>query len=120
MIKLVSAEGKMIKVLGTTKLKIQAQGGGWTTTVALVCPELSHQFLLSWITEKRLQLLHQGWPFTRIMSTNSATLLEIQITPKRLRPREQNPDPKSLEWPRPEWPQEFKDLFTEFEDILVK
>ena len=60
MIKLVSAEGKMIKVLRTTKLKIQAPGGGWTMTVALVCPELSHQFLLSWITQKRLQLLHHG------------------------------------------------------------
>ena len=47
MIKLVSADGKMIKVLGTTKLKIQAPGGGWTTTIALVCPQLSHQFLLS-------------------------------------------------------------------------
>ena len=119
MIELVSTEGKMIKVLGTTQLKIQAPGGGWTTTVALVCPELSNQFLLTWITQKRLQLLHQGWPFTRIMSENLATLSEIQITPKRLRPWEQNPDPKSPEWPRPEWPQEFKDLCREFEDVLV-
>ena len=46
MIELVSAEGKMINVLGTTKLEIQVQGGGWTSTVALVCPLLSHQSLL--------------------------------------------------------------------------
>ena len=54
MIELVSTEGKMMKVLGTTKLAIQAPGGGWTTTVALVCPQLSHQFLVSWITQKIL------------------------------------------------------------------
>ena len=36
-----------------------------------------------------------------------------------LRPQEQNQDPKSPEWPRPEWPQEFKELYREFEDVLV-
>ena len=60
MIEVVSAEGKIKEVLRTTKLKIQAPGGGWTTTVALVCPQISYQFLLLWITQKRLQLLHQG------------------------------------------------------------
>ena len=102
MIELVSAEGKMIKVLGTTKLMIQAPGGGWTTTVALVCPQLSHQFLLLWITQKKLQLLHQGWPFTHVLAANSATLSEVHITLKRLRPWEQNPDPQSPVWPHPE------------------
>ena len=38
MIELVSAEGKAMKVLGTTKLTIQAPGGSWTTTILLVCP----------------------------------------------------------------------------------
>ena len=38
MTELVSTEGKMMKVLGTKKLTIQAPGGGWTTTVALMCP----------------------------------------------------------------------------------
>ena len=46
MIKLISAEGKTMKVIGTTKLRLMAPGGGWTTTVALVCPKLSHQFLM--------------------------------------------------------------------------
>ena len=44
MIELVSVEGKTMRVLGTTKLTLQAPGGGWTTTLALVCPQLSHQF----------------------------------------------------------------------------
>ena len=47
MIELVSVEGKTMQVLGTTKLTLKAQGGGWMTTVALVCPRLSHQFLMS-------------------------------------------------------------------------
>ena len=46
MIELVSVEGKIMRVLGTTKLTLQAPGGGWTTTVALISPHLSHQFLM--------------------------------------------------------------------------
>ena len=42
LIELVNTKGKTMKVLGTTKITIQAPGGGWTTTVALVCPQLSH------------------------------------------------------------------------------
>ena len=72
-----------------------------------------------WITQKKLQLLHQGWPFTCIQSASSAAVSEIQVTPKRLRLREQVPEPQSPEWPRPGWPQEFKDLCKEFEDFLV-
>ena len=84
MIELVSAEGKVMRVLGTTKLTLQAPRGNWTTTVALVCPKLSHQFLMSWVTQKKLQLLHMGWPFSSAIGKNSATLSEIQVTPKRL------------------------------------
>ena len=47
MIELISAEGKVMKVIGTTKVKIMANGGKWVTTVTLVCPTLSHQILLS-------------------------------------------------------------------------
>ena len=50
MIELVSAEGKTMRVIGTTKLKLMAPRGAWTTTVALVCPKLSHQFLMLWET----------------------------------------------------------------------
>ena len=42
MIELISAEGKTMKVIGTTKIKIMGNGGKWVTTVALVCLRLSH------------------------------------------------------------------------------
>ena len=119
MIELVSAEGKTMRVSGTTKFTLQAPDGGWTTTVALVCPQLSHQFLLSWVMQKKLQLLHPGWPFSRIVGTNAASLLEIQTTLKHLLPRDQNPDPKTPIWPKPEWPQELKELCNEFSAVLV-
>ena len=95
LIELVNTKGKTMKVLGTTKITIQAPGGGWTTTVALVCPQLLHEFLLLWIMQKKLQLLHAGLPFTSIVGANSATLLEVNYTPKRLQPREKNPEPQS-------------------------
>ena len=120
MIELISAEGKTMKVIGTTKMRLMAPGGGWTTTVALVCPKLSHQFLMSWVTQKKLQLLHPGWPFCRILATNSATISEFQTTPKRFRPRDTNPDPQTPIWPKPEWPKELKDLCLEFSDVLVE
>ena len=109
-----------MRVIGTTKLKLMAPGGGWTSTVALVCPKLSHQFLMSWVTQKKLQLLHPSWPFSRILGTNTATISEIQVTPKCLRPQEQNPDPQTPIWPKPEWPQELKELCIEFSDVLVE
>ena len=47
MIELILAEGKAMKVLGTCKLQIQNIGGhGYTNTIALVCPNLSHNFPL--------------------------------------------------------------------------
>ena len=60
MIELIAAEGNAIKVTGTTELELQLPDGGWTTTVALVCPKLSHQMLLSWIMQKKLQMIHKG------------------------------------------------------------
>ena len=100
MIELISAEGKVMKVMGTCRLAIQNIGGyGYTHTIALVCPNLSCQFLLSWITQKKLCHLHQGWPFIELVSANSATLSEVPTTPKRLRPKEKVPKPKIPEWP---------------------
>ena len=91
MIELVFAEVKAIKVLGTTKMTIQALGGGWPTTIALVCHQLSHQFFMDY-TKQKLNILHKGWLFIRVHTANLATLSEIQKTPKGLRPREQNPN----------------------------
>ena len=95
MMELISAEGKVMKVLGTCRLAIQNIGGyRYTHTIALVCPNLLHQFLLSWIPQKKLHLLYQGWLFVKLVSANSATLSEISTIPKRLRPRGKVPDPK--------------------------
>merc|ERR1711873_20176 len=58
MIELINTEGKVMKVVGNTKIQLRVKGGAWITTVALVCPKLSHQMLLSWITQKKLQMLH--------------------------------------------------------------
>merc|ERR1711867_283772 len=64
MIELINTEGKAMKVIGTTKILLRVRGGTWVTTVALVCPRLSHQMLLSWQTQNKLQMLHEGWPFS--------------------------------------------------------
>ena len=63
MIELIAAEGNIMKVTGTTTLELQLPRGGWTTTMALVCRKLSHEMLLSWITQKELNMIHKGWPF---------------------------------------------------------
>merc|ERR1712237_212120 len=120
MIKLISAEGKVMKVIRTTKVKIMANGGKWVTTVALACPKLSHQMLLSWITQKKLQMLHPGWSFCIITAANTATVSEFNTTPKRFRPKETIPDPQKPAWPKPEWPKELQELCLEFSDVLVE
>ena len=94
MIELINAEGKVMKVVGTTKIQLRVRGGTWITTVALVCPRLSHQMLLSWLTQKKLQMLHEGWPFSIIQTANTAYNPEFNTTPKRFRPKEINPDPQ--------------------------
>ncbi len=109
-----------MKVIGTTKVKIMVNGGKWVTTVALVCPRLSHQMLLSWITQKKLQMLHQGWPFCVINTANAASISEFNTTPKHFRPKEINPDPQIPQGPKPEWPKELQELCLEFSDVLVE
>ena len=42
------------------------------------------------------------------------------MPPKGLRPKEKVPNPKILEWPQPEWHEEFKDLCLEFKDVLLE
>ena len=121
MIELISTEGIAMAVLGTCKLQIQNIGGhGFIETIALVCPNLSHNFLCSWITQKKLNLLHKGWHFVRLYNASAATLTEVPTTPRRLRPRTKAPDPKIPEWPKQEWPKELQDLCREFEDVLVE
>ena len=71
-------------------------------------------------TQKKLNLVHRGWSFVRLLGANSATLTEVPSIPRKLRPKEKVPDPKIPEWPKPEWPKEFQDLCKEFEDVLVE
>ena len=109
-----------MKVIGTTKVKIMVNGGKWITTITLVCPRLSHQMLLSWIIQKKLQMLHEGWPFCVINTANTASISEFNTTPKRFRPKESHPEPQIPQWPKPEWPKELQELCLEFSDILVE
>ena len=53
-IDLTAAEGNAIKVSGTTELNLQLPGGGYTKCLALVCPKLSNELLLSWTSQKKL------------------------------------------------------------------
>ena len=81
-IELIAAEGNCIQVAGTTELELQLPGGDWVKSTALVCPKLSNQMLLSWITQKKLGMIHKGWSFMAIQhNANSASLSEIPITP---------------------------------------
>merc|ERR1711996_128283 len=96
------------------------KGGTWIITVALVCPQLSHQILLSWITQKKLQMLHEGWPFTVIHTANTAYIPEFNTTSKRFRQKESHPEPQIPQWPKPEWPKELQELCSKFKDVLVE
>ena len=87
MIELIAAEGNKIKVARTTELELQLPGGGWARSTALVCLKLSHEMLLSWVSQKKLQMLHRGWPFKTVHEYNDySTACSIQppVTPRGL------------------------------------
>ena len=86
-LELLAAKGNSVKVLGTTMFEIQAPGGGWITTTAMVCPRLSHDMMLSWVSQKRLYMLHHDWPFTIIKRNTAltASTTETPSIPRRLR-----------------------------------
>ena len=87
MIELIAAEGNKIKVTGTTELELQLPGGGWVKTTALVCPKLSQHMLLSWVSQKKLQMLHRGWPFKIVPNysdNHTACSVQSSVTPKGL------------------------------------
>ena len=113
MIELIAAEGNVLKVTDTTTLESQLP-------VALVCPKLSHKMLLSWITQKKLNMIHKGWPFTVInyYTANSVSMSELPTTPQKLCPAEPNTPPTSPAWPPPHFPTKLQELCVEFEDVL--
>ena len=53
-IDLIAAEGQNILVTGIAELELQLNGGEWIRSLALVCPKLSQEMLLSWISQKKL------------------------------------------------------------------
>ena len=63
---LLNAENNEIQIEGITKLTIQDPEGGWIETVALVCPDLGNNMLLSWMSQKKLSLLHKDWLFSKV------------------------------------------------------
>ena len=65
-------------------------------------------------------MLHPGWPFCIITTANAATISEFNTTLKHFRPKETNPDPQKLAWPKPEWPKELQELCLEISDVLVE
>merc|ERR1711895_212164 len=69
---------------------------------------------------EKLQMLHEGWPFTVIHTGNTAYNPEFNTTPKRFRPKESHPEPQIPQWPKPGWPKELQKLCREFEDVLVE
>ena len=123
MIELIAAEGNKIKVAGTTELELQLPGGGWARSTALVCPKLSHEMLLSWVSQKKIQMLHRGWPFKTVHEYNDySTACSIQppVTPKGLRPPEPKVEPTSPVWPPLHFPKRLRELCLEFQDVLVE
>ena len=122
-IKLIAAEGNKIKVTGTTELSLQLPGGGWIQTTALVCPKLSHECLLSWVSQKKLQMLHKGWPFTVVPNNDNiytAYSAQSSVTPRGFRAPEPQAEPTAPVWPPEHFPQKLKDLCLEYEDVLVE
>ena len=122
-IELIAAEGNKIKVTGTTELGLQLPGGRWIQTTALVCPRLSHECLLSWVSQKKLRMLHKGWPFSPVPdydSSYTAHSVQSSVTPSGLRAPEPQAAPTTPAWPPEHFPQRLKDLCVEYEDVLLR
>ena len=86
-IDLTAAEGNSIQVSGTTELCLQAPGGNFTKCLALVCPKLSNELLLSWSSQKKLRMLHRNWPF-QVLGQEQASTANIKYTiPQRFKKR---------------------------------
>ena len=61
LIDLYSWEGDANEVTRTSLMEIQHPQGNWVKCVVLVCPHLSPNVLLSWVTQKKMYMIHQGW-----------------------------------------------------------
>ena len=75
--------------------------------------------LLSWISQKKLQMIHKGWPFKTIQEYTASTV-QPPVTPRGLCPPEPKVKPTSPPWPPPHFPKKLCDLCLEFQDVLVE
>ena len=77
--------------------------------------------LLLWITQKKLQMIHRGWPFKVIQehTAYTASTNQIPVTPRGLHPPEAKVKPTSPIWLPPHFPKKLQELCHEFKDILV-
>ena len=107
------------------ELDIQLPEGGWTRTLTLFCPKLSQEISLSWITQKKLKMLHKGWPFSTVRehSAYSASMekviSDIPTTPRRLCPPVSKAPVEVPMWPPAHFPEKLQELCKEYEDVLV-
>lgn len=97
----------LVKIEGTKTLEMDKQNGGWIKSTPLVCFRMADEILLLWISQKRMDLLHNGWTFTPIQvhTARQITSLELPSILKRLRLVSKKATLIYPEWPRPEWPQ---------------
>ena len=114
---LFNAEGRKIKVTGTTLMKVQHPKGSWVPCVVLVCPELGHEMLLSLVDQKRMNMIHEGWPFELVENKNklmaTAAVAEIKTA-------EKTEEKETPIWPPNTFSEKMKDLVKEYEDVLVE
>ena len=88
--KLTDAQNANIKIVGTTKLRIQRPNGKWRSIIAIVTEKLSDSLLLSWNTQKYLGILPMGWPH--------------ELHARSVGPRKLCNDPEPVKIEVPEWP----------------
>ena len=84
--------------------------------MVVVIPKLSDIFLMSWHTQRVLGILLGGWPHKsfKIRKAN------VTICPKKHSlPSPPKPVEEQKPWPPPEWDPKFKEMISQYSDVLV-
>ena len=82
--------------------------------------------LLSWVDQKRMSMIQNGWPFDlvekekRITATAAVAAVKPPNTQPRMRPQAEMKEPDSPEWPPSSFSDNMKSSIVECEDVLVK
>ena len=101
-----------IKIVGTSKLRLQRPGVQWRTITDMVTSKLSDSLLLSWSTQKFLGILPRSWP-------HELRVRSVSVGPRKLCG---TPNPIKIEtpeWPPPHFSTKMKELCEKYSDILV-